>query len=167
MVKTATRRKRAGNPKDAIKTIEAYFAKLGDGTAADSVSLEALPHLFRLIAVLRGPGGCPWDVAQHFADYPQLLEEEVAELKEAVTSGNREAITEELGDAAWNLLYLLYLAQDERGVPLDTVLRGVLKKIVRRHEHVFGSVKAETPEEVLANWRKLKQREKRRKSRKA
>ncbi|MGH6831149.1 MAG: MazG nucleotide pyrophosphohydrolase domain-containing protein, partial [Methylocella sp.] len=103
----------------------------------------------------------------HFADYPQLLEEEVAELKEAVTSGNREAITEELGDAAWNLLYLLYLAQDERGVPLDTVLRGVLKKIVRRHEHVFGSVKAETPEEVLANWRKLKQREKRKKSRKA
>ena len=166
MRKATLRRKAPRKSKDSIATIEEYYSRLKGRTTADEVSLDALPHLLRLIAVLRGPGGCPWDHEQHFADYPKLLAEEVEEVREAIDDGDPDTVAEELGDAAWNLLYLLYLAQDEKGIPFDTVLRGVLNKIVRRHEHVFGSVKAGTSEEVLANWRRLKRKEKRKRLKK-
>lgn len=166
MTKAGTVRKSGAKTKEAIATIEEYFAKVGTGTAADALDLSALPHLFHLIAVLRAPGGCPWDHEQHFPTYVRLVGEELEELREAEAAGDREAVEEELGDVAWNLLYLMYLAQEERGLPFDRVLRGVLKKIVRRHTHVFGNEKAETPEEVLANWYRLKQEEKQRKRKK-
>lgn len=163
---TQSRRKAAPKTKDSIATVEEYYARLPAPTTADEISLDALPHLLRLIAVLRGPGGCPWDHERHFADYPGLLAEEVQEVRDAVQTAGPGEVAEELGDAAWNLLYLLYLAQEERGLKFDTVLRGVLNKIVRRHEHVFGHVKAETPEEVLSNWYRLKEKEKQRKRKK-
>jgi len=116
--------------------------------------------IFQIIQTLRSEKGCPWDKAQHFSTYARLLREELNELDSAIRGGKIQEIAEELGDVAWNCLYLLYLGEEEMNLKIPYVLEKVLKKIVHRHPHVFGNTVARTPEEVLANWQKIKEKEK-------
>lgn len=120
---------------------------------------SALWDLIQTVAFLRGPSGCPWDRAQRPEDLRGSVIEEAYEVAHALTEGSPEALLEELGDL---LLQVVFLARifEERGVfTIADVAERLVEKLKRRHPHVFGDVRAETPEEVLRNWEALKAQE--------
>ena len=127
----------------------------------------ALPgsRLLELVAVqdrLRSPGGCPWDAAQtHESLVPYLLEESY-ELVEALETGDRAHLREELGDLLMQIVFHARIATEDTAEPfsIDDVAGDIADKLVRRHPHVFGDVEATTPAEVEANWEQLKAAEK-------
>jgi uncharacterized protein YabN with tetrapyrrole methylase and pyrophosphatase domain len=126
---------------------------------------ESFLRVIRLVRRLRAEDGCPWDRAHHFPDYLKMLIEEARELQSAIADGDPAEIRTELGDTLWNAIYLLVLAEDELGFPIQDVLHQSCEKIIARHPHVFGSAQARTPDEVLEIWQKVKEQEKRAKER--
>lgn len=142
-----------------------------DGAAADG----ALPHgaaLLDLVAVmdrLRSPGGCPWDAQQTHASLLPYLVEETYEAIEAIESGDRAHMAEELGDVLLQVVFHARVAQEDPLAPfdIDDVAAGIAAKLRRRHPHVFGDVIADTPEQVAANWSIIKAAEKAEKAAKA
>jgi len=125
--------------------------------------------LGELVAVmdrLRSPGGCPWDAEQTHASLVRYCLEEAYEVAEAIESGDRQAMREELGDLLLQVVFHARIAQEDRTDPfdLDDVARGVSAKLIRRHPHVFGDVVVDGAEEVHTNWELIKKAEKRRDS---
>jgi len=123
----------------------------------DSPSMETV---LELIAILRSDAGCPWDRKQTPATLSVYLIEEVYELVEAIGANDREAIAEELGDVIFQLLFLAFLYRHERDMTLEAILGQNLRKMIRRHPHVFGTDKVEQASEVKKRWRQIKQAEK-------
>lgn len=113
-----------------------------------------------IVARLRGPDGCPWDRRQTFDTLKKYVLEEAQETVEAIESGDREAICEELGDLLLQVFLLSQLAEEEGAFSLDDVANGICEKMVRRHPHVFGETKVDGVEDVLRNWETIKAREK-------
>ena len=123
-------------------------------------------RLLDLVAVmdrLRSPGGCPWDAEQTHESLLRYLTEESEEYAEAVASGDRAHMAEELGDVLLQVVFHARVAEDDAEQPfdIDVVASGLIDKLVRRHPHVFADVEASTPEEVAANWELIKEQEKR------
>lgn len=116
-------------------------------------------ELREIIADLRGEDGCPWDRAQTFESLKKCLADETQEVFEAVDSGDRENLCEELGDVLLQVVINSQIAQEEGSFTLDDVINGICRKMVRRHPHVFGDEEAKTPEEALELWREIKRRE--------
>lgn len=113
---------------------------------------EIPQDLRSLVARLRGPGGCPWDLAQdHRSLMPHLLEE-TYELLEALEEGRDEAILEELGDVWLQVVFHARIAEQESRFDLSDVERHVVQKLIGRHPHVFGSQPAGNPAEAYARW---------------
>ena len=126
-------------------------------------------ELIRLLEVmdrLRSPGGCPWDAEQSHQSLIKYLLEESYEFIDSVDENDREAMREELGDILLQVYFHSRIAQEHPTDPfsIEDVAAGIADKLIRRHPHVFGDVKAETSDEVLENWEKLKAAEKGRKS---
>ena len=126
-------------------------------------------ELLRLLEVmdrLRSPGGCPWDAEQTHQSLIKYLLEESYEFVDAVDADDREAMREELGDVLLQVYFHSRIAQDHPTDPfsIEEVAAGIADKLIRRHPHVFGEVQAETSDEVLQNWEKLKAAEKNRTS---
>ncbi|GAA1470579.1 hypothetical protein GCM10017607_23710 [Microbacterium thalassium] len=106
---------------------------------------------------------CVWtQQIDHRALVP-YLEEEAAELIDAVEAGTRDELREELGDVLWQVLFHAEIASRDPDAPfdIDDVARGLTEKMVRRHPHVFAGEVATTPEEVLIHWNAAKAAEKR------
>ncbi len=126
------------------------------------------PHLDRLVAVferLRAPGGCAWDRERTLADLGKHLREECDEVVAdiaAVEAGGKDpdALREECGDLLANLVFTVEIARERGWFDMEAVARGACEKIVRRHPHVFGDARADTPGEVEALWRRIKEEEK-------
>lgn len=119
--------------------------------------------LSRLVGVMRrllGPNGCPWDREQSLESLRKYVLEEACEVIDAIDSGNREALREELGDLLLQVVFQAELLRREGRFAIDDVVSGIVEKLVSRHPHVFGDVTAETAAEVLTNWEKLKAKEK-------
>jgi MazG family protein len=119
--------------------------------------------LVRLVGVMRrllAPGGCPWDREQTFETLRKYVLEEACEVIDAIDSGNRDALREELGDLLLQVVFQAELLRAEGRFSIDDVIAGIVEKLVSRHPHVFGDVKADTADEVLTNWEKLKAKEK-------
>jgi XTP/dITP diphosphohydrolase len=121
-------------------------------------------RLLDLVAVmdrLRSPGGCPWDAQQTHESLLPYLTEESAEYAEAVASGDRAHMAEELGDVLLQVVFHARVAEEhpEQPFDIDAVAAGLVDKLVRRHPHVFADVEASTPEEVAANWQRIKEQE--------
>jgi NTP pyrophosphatase (non-canonical NTP hydrolase) len=122
-------------------------------------------RLLDLVAVmdrLRSPGGCPWDAQQtHESLVPYLLEE-AHEAVEAIESGDRVHMAEELGDVLLQVVFHARVAQEHPDTPfgIDDVAGGIVEKLVRRHPHVFADVDADTAAEVSVNWEQIKAEEK-------
>ncbi|MER6946392.1 MazG family protein [Nonomuraea sp. NPDC000554] len=96
---------------------------------------------------------CPWDRKQtHESLVPYLLEE-AYEVLETIEQGDYPALREELGDL---LLQVVFHARVAEGFDMDDVAAGIVEKLVRRHPHVFGSVRAESADEVNDNWEAIK-----------
>ncbi|AWB89796.1 MazG family protein [Homoserinimonas hongtaonis] len=123
------------------------------------------PNLDELIAVmaqLRGPGGCPWDAEQTHESLVRYLVEETFELVDAIESGSRQELIEELGDVLYQVLFHSDIAASAQDEPftIEDVAAHMTAKMVARHPHVFGDATAETAEDVVAVWDDVKSREK-------
>ncbi|MFS0865397.1 nucleoside triphosphate pyrophosphohydrolase [Fredinandcohnia sp. 179-A 10B2 NHS] len=114
----------------------------------------------RIIAALRGPGGCPWDQQQTHESLKKYLLEETYEVLDAIDNQDDEHIAEELGDVLLQVVLHAQIGEDEGMFTIDDVIRGISEKMVRRHPHVFGTVTADTAEDVVSNWEQIKRLEK-------
>ncbi len=121
------------------------------------------PKLEELIAVLerlRAPGGCAWDRDQTHGSLVQYLIEECYELVDAIESGNRAELIEELGDVLYQVIFHADIAAEAGEFTLEDVAAHMTAKMIGRHPHVFGDAVAETPDAVMAVWDELKSAEK-------
>ena len=121
-----------------------------------------LDALIDVMAKLRGPDGCAWDREQTHQSLLKYLIEESHEFVDAVESGDRDHMLEELGDVLYQVLFHadLAAADPDRPFTIEDVARVSREKMVGRHPHVFGDVTADTADEVVANWEKWKAAEK-------
>jgi XTP/dITP diphosphohydrolase len=122
-------------------------------------------HLQHLVAVmdrLRSPGGCPWDAEQTHESLIKYLLEESYEFIEAVETGDRAAMREELGDVLLQVYFHARMAEEHPTDPfyIEDVAETVAEKLVRRHPHVFGDVEDLSSDQVLENWEAIKAAEK-------
>ena len=104
-----------------------------------------------IVARLRAPDGCPWD--------RELKIEESYEVIDAI-DGPRESLADELGDLHLQIMLLSQICSEEKSFDVNDVITMISEKMIRRHPHVFGDVKADTSEQVLKNWDKIKSGEK-------
>lgn len=122
--------------------------------------------LVAVMNILRSPGGCPWDAEQtHLSLLPYLLEE-THEVIEAIESGDRDHLVEELGDLLLQVVFHARIGEEGRDRPFDVdeIAAGVVDKLVRRHPHVFAEPGSETtPPQASVAWEELKAQEKGRK----
>lgn len=120
--------------------------------------------LVTLMARLRSAEGCPWDREQTYATLaPMLLEEayEAFDALEEARQGRPDDLREELGDLLFQITFFACVAQERGEFNINDVIEQVHSKMVRRHPHVFGDVKAGDSAEVLRNWEAIKAEEKR------
>src|SRR5262249_27969598 len=118
------------------------------------------------MARLRAPGGCPWDRVQTFDTIKRYTLEETYEVLEAIDNRDWPELTSELGDLLLQILFYSEMGQEEGRFTIDDVLDALSNKLISRHPHVFGDVKAEDAHQVLRNWEafKLEEKKKRRES---
>jgi len=121
------------------------------------------PKLDELIAVLerlRAPGGCAWDREQTHGSLVQYLVEETYELIDAIESGGRDEMVEELGDVLYQVVFHSDIAAEAGQFTLEDVAEHMTRKMIGRHPHVFGEGTAETADDVRALWDEVKKTEK-------
>ena len=116
--------------------------------------------LKRLMKLLRGPGGCPWDSEQTHGSIRRNLLEEAYEAAEAIDDGDMEHLLEELGDVLMQVVFHADIAENEGCFDLDKIADETCRKLIRRHPHVFGEVKAKNGAESLLFWDDVKRNEK-------
>ena len=123
-----------------------------------------MEDLLKIMEMLRGEGGCPWDREQTHSSLKKDIMEEAAEVICGINvyeeTGNPESMKEELGDLLLQVVMESEIAAEEGLFDFEDVAKTVKDKMVLRHPHVFGDVKADTTEEVLRNWEVIKQGEK-------
>ncbi|MFH1403695.1 MAG: MazG nucleotide pyrophosphohydrolase domain-containing protein [Candidatus Altiarchaeota archaeon] len=116
-------------------------------------------ELVSIMERMRGPDGCPWDREQTIGDFSKYLKEESGEALDAIERKDYENLKEELGDLLWHVIFISRIAEEEGLFTIDDVMRGLRDKIVRRHPHVFGDARAETSEQVMELYRRIKEDE--------
>ena len=118
----------------------------------------------QIIRDLRSENGCPWDKVQTHDSLRPCMMEEAAELLASIRiydqTGNAENMREELGDVLLQVVMHAQIATEEKLFDMTDVVDEVSRKMIRRHPHIFGTVKADTPDQVLANWEEIKKEEK-------
>jgi MazG family protein len=120
---------------------------------------ERLLDLLRVMQKLRGPDGCPWDREQTHRTLGRHLLEETHETLEAIDSGDMDGLRDELGDVLLQVVFHAEIARLEGAWDVDDVAEGLVRKLIRRHPHVFGDVEVESAAEVLVNWERIKTEE--------
>ncbi len=129
------------------------------------VNFEEKPNytigdLLEIMRILRSPEGCPWDREQSHAAIKKNLIEEAYEAADAIVQNDAAALCEELGDVLLQVVFHAQMAVEVGEFDFDAVCDGICKKLIVRHPHVFGTVKADTAEKVLDNWAEIKKSEK-------
>lgn len=118
----------------------------------------------QIIRDLRSENGCPWDKVQTHESLRPCMMEEAAEVLAAIRiysqTGNAENLREELGDVLLQVVMHSQIAEEEGLFDMTDVVDEVSRKMVRRHPHIFGTEKADTPDQVLSNWEEIKKKEK-------
>lgn len=125
---------------------------------------RAIQRLFDLIARLRGPAGCPWDRQQTLPDVLSDLIEETYELEWAAREKGERELFDEFGDVLFVLAFALFIKNETaHNFTLAALAEHAHDKIKSRHPHVFGSERAETPDESLVHWERMKSEERQKK----
>jgi MazG family protein len=117
---------------------------------------ERFERAVAIMERLRAPGGCPWDREQTFDSIKPYTLEETYEVIEAIESRDWDELKGELGDLLLQVLFYAEMAKEQGTFSLDDVLDRLSNKLVDRHPHVFGEVKADTAADVKRNWEALK-----------
>jgi len=116
-------------------------------------------ELVRIMAALRGEGGCPWDKEQTRQTLKPFLVEETYEVLEAIDEDSPDKIREELGDLLFQIIFHSRIAEERGEFNIHDVIKGISEKMIARHPHVFGKERYETSEEVLKQWEDRKREE--------
>lgn len=134
---------------------------MNSSATANQSILNALNRLIEVVAQLRSPnGGCPWDLAQTPQTLIPYVIEEAYEVVDAIQSGDKKAIAEELGDLLLQVVLQTQIASEADDFTLEEVATGITEKLIRRHPHVFGDVEVNNAMEVNQNWEQIKAQEK-------
>lgn len=120
---------------------------------------RSFDELVALLTTLRGPNGCPWDRKQTLESLKPFIVEESYEVVEAIDRQDRQALAEELGDFLLQAVFVAEITRQEGSFDIGDVVTTIHDKLMRRHPHVFGDVEARDAEQVLVNWEKLKNEE--------
>lgn len=120
--------------------------------------------LVDIMKILRSPDGCPWDRVQTHESIRQDFIEETYEAIEAIDTNDTELLREELGDVMLQVVFHSVMEEEKGSFDISDVCDEVCKKLIIRHPHVFSDTIADTPEEVLKNWDKIKMNTKSQKS---
>jgi len=124
---------------------------------SDVISFYKLAKIMR---TLRSEGGCAWDREQTHETLKKYLIEETYEVIEAIEKQDMYNLCEELGDLLLQVVFHAQIALEASEFEIRDVLRGVIQKMIRRHPHVFGEEKAETADDVILTWDRIKLKEK-------
>lgn len=116
--------------------------------------------LLRIMEILRGEDGCPWDREQTHESLKKYLIEETYEVIEALDSGVPGKFADELGDLLLQIVFHAQIGKEKGAFSIDDVISCVCRKMVDRHTHVFGEGSADTADEVVDNWEEIKKKEK-------
>ena len=135
---------------------EELLAHIPDTPVPSHAEGERLLDLLRVMHRLRAPGGCPWDREQTHQSLGRPLLEEAHETLEAIDSGDRDRLRDELGDLLLQVVFHAEMAAEDGGFDADDVAEGIIAKLIRRHPHVFGDVEVDSAAEVLVNWERIK-----------
>lgn len=119
-----------------------------------------LDDLIKIVEMLRGENGCPWDKAQTHETLKSCLLEETYEVIDAIDRKDSSDLTEELGDLLLQIIFHSRLAQERGEFNIIDVIDGISKKMIRRHPHIFGDVDVKDQKEIMENWEKIKNEEK-------
>lgn len=132
--------------------------------------IQIIAQLLETVHRLRAPGGCPWDSAQTHQSLRQYLIEEAYEVLDALDRVNttddlknesiKGSLCEELGDLMMQVLLHSEMASETGAFDIGDVAKGLNDKLLRRHPHVFGDIKADSSDSALKNWEQQKAREK-------
>ena len=123
-------------------------------------SLEPIDRLRAIVRILRGPGGCPWDIEQTQKSLIPNILEEAYEAADAIRSGNKNNVIEELGDLLLQVVMQSEIASESDDFFLEDVANAISDKLIRRHPHVFGDDQLNDTESVLNRWEEIKRSEK-------
>ncbi|MEA2568192.1 MAG: tetrapyrrole methylase family protein / MazG family protein [Acidobacteriota bacterium] len=120
---------------------------------------RSFEDLVRLMTTLRGPNGCPWDRKQTLPDLKPYVIEEAYEVVDAIDRDDRTSLAEEVGDMLLEAVFIAEVTREEGSFDIYDSITAVHDKLVRRHPHVFADAQANDADEVLVNWEKLKNEE--------
>lgn len=112
--------------------------------------------LNEIMRILRSDGGCPWDREQTHESIRKNFIEETYEVIEAIDTNDMTLLREELGDVLLQVVFHAQMANEDGDFTFDDVSDEVCRKLIERHPHVFGDIKADTSEKVLENWEAIK-----------
>src|SRR5215831_11553786 len=124
---------------------------------------ERFERAVAIMERLRAPGGCPWDREQTFDTIKPYTLEETYEVLQAIDNRDWPELAGELGDLLLQVLFYAEMAKEQSSFSIDDVLDRLSSKLVDRHPHVFGDVKADTSDQVKRNWEALKDEERKKK----
>ena len=124
---------------------------------------QAFHDLVDVVAKLRSPEGCPWDIKQTHESLKPFLLEEAYEVLEALDAHNPRHLREELGDLLLQILLHAHIESEKQAFTIHDVITDLTHKLIRRHPHVFSATADETPkldsEQVITQWEAIKQAE--------
>ena len=135
-------------------------AKGQDLLAAIQAAPRGIRQLEKLLEVLRGPGGCPWDREQTHRSLRQYLLEEAYEAVEAIDVGETQAMVEEMGDVLLQVVFHAQLGRERGEFDLDDIAQRETDKMIERHPHVFGELSADSADQVRDQWEYRKRAQK-------
>lgn len=116
--------------------------------------------LVLIMKLLRSENGCPWDKEQTHRSIRNNFIEEVYEAVEGIDNDDETILREELGDVMLQVVFHSRISEEAGSFNIDDVTNDICKKLIHRHPHIFAQVKADTSEQVLANWNEIKKQEK-------
>jgi tetrapyrrole methylase family protein/MazG family protein len=120
----------------------------------DTNAARAFAKLLAVVSELRER--CPWDQEQELADTPRHLIEEAYEVADAVARGNPPDVAEELGDVIVQCLFTGVILAEDSKLDVASVMQNAADKLIRRHPHVYGDTRADSSEQVVENWERIK-----------
>jgi len=116
--------------------------------------------LLRIMTVLTGEDGCPWDKAQTHESICTNMIEEAYEAVDAIRAEDIDNMIEEMGDVLLQAVFHCFIAQKEEEFDTSDVINALCEKLLFRHPHVFGAVRADNADSALASWESAKREEK-------